>query len=134
MPTGPVLGVVGIFSNDPARSPVGVSLSGARTAATSPASISIPAPSPQLSSHDSEQRPQSGRRRRKPHVRDAQQWGVGWRSSTDEAVEQSHGTSARGSGEDGGKSANQGDRPAGTRVDGTAGSSRATGSEGRAES
>src|SRR5712691_10565863 len=77
---------------------------------------------------------QSGRRRRKPHVRHAQQWGVGWRSSTDEAVEQSHGTSARGSGEGGGKGVNQGERPAGTRGPGTARSSGVTGSDGRAES
>src|SRR6266513_3485205 len=53
---------------------------------------------------------------------------------TDEAVEQSHGTSARGSGEGGGKGVNQGERPAGTRGSGTARSSRVTGSEGRAES
>src|SRR5207245_11781311 len=62
------------------------------------------------------------------------QWGVGWRNSTDEAVEQSNGSSTRGSGEGGGKGANQGERPAGTRGPGTARSSRVTGSEGRAES
>jgi len=44
---------------------------------------------------DCKRKPQSGRRRRKPHVRHAQQWGVGWRSSTDEAVEQSNGSSTR---------------------------------------
>src|SRR6266436_2404198 len=58
----------------------------------------------------------------------------GKHSSTDEAVEQSNGTSARGSGEGGGKGVNQGERPAGTRGPGTARSSRVTGSEGRAES
>ena len=77
---------------------------------------------------------QAGRRRRKPHVRHAQQWGVGWCRSTDEAVEQSSGSSTRGSGEGGGKGANQGERPAGTRGSGTARSSRVTGSDGRTES
>ena len=56
---------------------------------------------------DCRRKRQSGRRRRKPHDRHARRRGVGWRSSTDEAVEQSHGTSARGSGEGGGKGANQ---------------------------
>src|SRR5437879_13279800 len=83
---------------------------------------------------DCRRKRQSGRRRRKPHDRHARQWGVGWRNSTDEAVEQSNGTSTRGSGEGGGKGVNQGERPAGTRGPGTARSSRVTGSEGRAES
>src|SRR6266478_9356237 len=82
---------------------------------------------------DCRRKRQSGRRRRKPHDRHARQWGVGWRS-TDKAVEQSNGSSTRGSGEGGGKGANQGERPAGTRGSGTARSSRVTGSEGRAES
>src|ERR1019366_1758434 len=77
---------------------------------------------------------QSGRRRRKPHVRHARQRGVGSRCSTDEAVEQSNGPITRGSGDGGGKGANQGERPEGTRGTGTGRSSRVTGSEGRAES
>src|ERR1035437_5353084 len=56
------------------------------------------------------------------------------RCSTDEAVEQSNGPITRGSGDGGGKGANQGERPEGTRGSGTGRSSRVTGPEGRAES
>ena len=45
---------------------------------------------------------QSGRRRRKPHVRHARQRGVGLRCSTDEAIEQSNGPNTRGGGDGGG--------------------------------
>ena len=45
MRTGPVVGLVGIFSNDPARPTVRGSLTGTGTAATSAPSISIAPPS-----------------------------------------------------------------------------------------
>jgi hypothetical protein len=51
------------------------------------------------------------------------------RCSTDEAVEQSNGYTTRGSGDGGGKGANRGERPEGTRGPGTGRSSRVTGSD-----